>query len=314
MSDQASWEAGSTQILMFHRVRPAESAAFGLPDCYRLRGTSLTPTEFEQALAEAGPLVSLDAVEQALAQGQDPPPGAVLTFDDGYREHLDLVAPLLAARGLTGTFYVATGLHGAGRDVAVVDAWYWLIDHAERRSASIALPDGTRFRGRVDTLQGKSAWVAGQPKAALLAAPPAIQRQMIDALADELGCALPSDLPARLYLRPDEWPALCEAGMRLGAHSIRHPRLTELDDAALVVEVAGSMATVRPLCLPVSFAYPDGAHDERVVHRVRGSGASSGVTCEPGQVKRGADLMRLPRVFVTHQTVRSRGAPRAALS
>lgn len=301
--ERASRIAG-TQILMFHRVRPAEPTAFGLPDCYRLRGTSLTPTEFEQALAEAGPVLSLGAVEEALAQGLDPPPGTVLTFDDGYREHLDLVAPRLAARGLTGTFYVATGLHGAGSDVALVDAWYWLLDHATRPSASIELPHGAEYRGRVDTLRGKSAWVAGEPKTALLTASPESQGQMVAALAEEVGCVLPDDLAARLYLRPDEWPALCGAGMRLGAHSIRHPRLTEVDEGALRLEVMGSIAAVRPFCEPVAFAYPDGAHDERVANRVRGAGASSGVTCEPGLVERGADLMKLPRMFVASPAAR----------
>jgi peptidoglycan/xylan/chitin deacetylase (PgdA/CDA1 family) len=53
--------------------------------------------------------------------------------------------------------------------------------------------------------------------------------------------------------------------MRVGAHSIRHPRLTQLDDDVLQAEIEGSVDAVRRLGGPVAFAYPDGAYEERVV-------------------------------------------------
>ena len=162
-----------TRILMFHRVLPDAPVSFGLPDCYRIRGTALTASELARVVDEAGPIVPLEVVEAALREGTDPPPGAVLTFDDGYREHLNVVAPMLAERTMTATFYVATGLNGTGRAVAAVDAWYWLLDHAKGDRACIPLADGRAHSGRFDTLDGKSAWVTGELKAAFLAADPA---------------------------------------------------------------------------------------------------------------------------------------------
>ncbi|HMX09074.1 MAG TPA: polysaccharide deacetylase family protein [Microthrixaceae bacterium] len=273
-------------------------AAFGLPNCYRMRGTALTVDELVRVVEDAGPILALDVVEHALARGDEPPGGTVLTFDDGYREHLDVVAPLLAERGIPATFYVATGLHGEGAGVAVVDAWYWLLDHAVERAVRVQRPDGGEFRGLIDTYEGKAAWVGGEPKAALLAATDAQQAAMIAALAASVGSALPVDLAARLYLRPPEWPALVGLGMRVGAHSVSHPRLTQVEDDALRTEVQASVDAVGRLCGPVAFAYPDGAYDERVVREVQRAVVSSSVTCEPGVVRRGADLMRLPRVFV----------------
>lgn len=298
-----------TRILMFHRVLPDTPAAFGLPRCYRMRGTALTPAELRRALDGAGPVHPLSAVERALAQGVDPPRGAVLTFDDGYREHLDVVAPLLRERGVSATFYVATGLHGRGDVVAVVDAWYWLLDHATAPEAAVPMPDGSTFRGRLDCVDGKAAWVGGSPKAGLLEAAPEHQRRMLDALADEVRCTLPADLAARLYLRPEEWSALACLGMRIGAHSLRHPRLTQVSDADLDEEVALSLAAVSSVCAPVTFAYPDGAYDDGVVERVRRGGASSAVTCIQGVVVPRTDLMRLPRLFVTPQDLRTDFVP-----
>jgi peptidoglycan/xylan/chitin deacetylase (PgdA/CDA1 family) len=291
---------------MFHRVRPAEPVAFGLPDCYRLRGTSLTPGEFEQALDEAGPVLPLKAVEDALHAGEAPPPGVVLTFDDGYREHIDLVAPLLASRGATGTFYVATGLHGADEAVAAVDAWYWLLDNARRPMARVELPDGCIFSARLDSEAGKREWVIGTPKHALLGASPAAQQRLLSALAGALGVALPSDLARRLYMTPAEWRGLAALGMGLGAHSVTHPRLTEIDGDQLAAEVTNSLRGVVQIAGPAAFAYPDGEHNAAVVALVRQAGATSAATCIAGPVERGCDAMRLPRMFVSPRPAETR--------
>jgi peptidoglycan/xylan/chitin deacetylase (PgdA/CDA1 family) len=86
--------------------------------------------------------------------------------------------------------------------------------------------------------------------------------------------------------------------MRVGAHSVSHPRLTQVADDALRAEVQGSVDAVRQLGGLVAFAYPDGACDERVEAVVRKAGVSSAVTCDPGVVTRGVNLQRLPRRFV----------------
>ncbi len=271
--------------------------AFGFPDCYRMRGTALTVAELERVLDEAGPILPLEAVERALKAGETPPAGSVLTFDDGYREHLDVVVPLLRERGATATFYVATGLSGDGDALAPVDAWYWLLDHAERPEAAVPLPGGGVFRGRVDSLEGKEAWVTGPPKAAMLAAGPAERGRMIEALAESVGAVLPPDLARRLYLTREDWRSLAALGMRVGAHSVSHPRLTQVDDAELDREVGESVSAIAEFCSPVAFAYPDGAFDERVVKRVRAAGVSSSVTCEVGCPVGSADRLKLPRRF-----------------
>lgn len=284
-----------TRILMFHRVTADEPVAFGLPACTRLRGTALTDAELGEVLGACGPVIPLSAVERAILHDERLPPGTVLTFDDGYREHLDRVAPRLERGGHVATFYVATGIHGAATAVAPVDAWYDLLDRARRPVGRISTGVET-YEGRVDTLDGKLAWVTGPPKRAYLNATPEQQTRMRSQLAESLGVEPDNDLARRLYLTPTDWEELVRRGHRLGAHSVTHPRLTRLDNTTLRREIEESILSIQHLDPRPPFAYPDGAWNERVVAALPRS-VSSAVTCNPGPATR--NRLWLPRVFVT---------------
>jgi peptidoglycan/xylan/chitin deacetylase (PgdA/CDA1 family) len=283
---------------MFHRVVPDEPTAFGLPSSYRIRGTALTIDELERVLDDSPEVLPLAEIEDALLAGRAPKPGVVLTFDDGYREHAEVVLPVLMARRISATFYVATGLHEGSAYVALVDAWYWVLDHATRSSARVRLPDGGQYEGRLDSVASKNDWVVGVPKAALLAAGPGQQRAMLATLAESAEVVIPDNLAARLYMSRSDWSRLMQSGMRVGAHSVTHARLPDLDDSDVDAEVRASIDAVPRGPEGVTFAYPDGAYTPAIASRVARFGARSGVTCDPGGVTRGADRMRLPRVFV----------------
>jgi hypothetical protein len=51
---RADGSAERTRILMLHRVLDGAPMSFGLPDCYRMRGTALTVAELERMLDRAG--------------------------------------------------------------------------------------------------------------------------------------------------------------------------------------------------------------------------------------------------------------------
>ncbi len=285
---------------MFHRVLDDGPTSHGLPSSYKMRGTALDREEFERVIAGVEQFITLEAVEAALARGAAPPSGVVVTFDDGYAEHVG-IAQLLHERAVPATFYVASGVHADGA-VAPVDAWYWLLDNSVNRTACIPLRGGGELSCRLDTLDAKAWWIDGPPKRALLAATPCEQREMIAALADSAGVRLPPDLSARLYMRRADWGELVRLGMRVGAHGVTHSLLTRAPGREMEDEIRSSVATVAELCRPVAFAYPNGEHNEAVRAMVRAAGASSGVTCESGGVLPGSDPLMLPREFVRGQS------------
>ena len=77
---------------------------------------------------------------------------------------------------------------------------------------------------------------------------------------------------------------LLDAGWELAAHTITHPDLRTLDDAALEREVAGSRAEiVKRFGVPVDFfCYPAGRYDDRVIGAVRRAGFLGATTTIQG--------------------------------
>lgn len=290
--------SSETQVLMFHRVMPDIQAAFGLPNCYRIRGTAWTETEFEHFIKGCVDNIPLYKVESAIEEASKIPLGTVITFDDGYKEHKDIVCPILQKYGCTATFYVATGIHAASHKAAPVDAWYWLLDHAINPNIEIKFPSGNQYVSSLDCLEDKIQWVQGTPKREFLEADVDDQHKIISLLEESVHNALPHDLNEQLYLHPNDWKYLVEQGMRIGAHSISHPRLSQISVPEREKEIDVSIRTIEKLCAPVTFAYPDGAYDVSVVEYMKTTRARSSVTCVQEVVQKTTPIHQIPRIFM----------------
>jgi len=100
---------GLGAVLVFHRLGPRDPALF-----FEANHRNIIPAAlFEQLLdtlaADGVAVVSLDEALDRLAQ---PRPGrfCCLTFDDGYRDNHDILLPILQARRVPATIYIAPGL------------------------------------------------------------------------------------------------------------------------------------------------------------------------------------------------------------
>ena len=104
-------------------------------------------------------------------------------------------------------------------------------------------------------------------------------------------------IPTMPLLGWDALARLAEQGVALGAHSRAHPDLTAVDDTRLVDEIEGSAADIaaRTGSRPTVFAYPYGAHDDRVV-ATTGARFRFACTTELRPLASGDDAQRLPRL------------------
>jgi peptidoglycan/xylan/chitin deacetylase (PgdA/CDA1 family) len=110
-------------------------------------------------------------------------------------------------------------------------------------------------------------------------------------------------------LLPASWPelnGLRRAGWEIGAHTRTHPHLTELDEASIYEELAGSRADVAAHiddpC--TSLAYPYGDHDDRVVAAAAKAGFLAAATL-PSYGHR-PERLRSGRVYVAHDDTERR--------
>ncbi len=118
-------------VLMYHSV----SAGPG-PDPHRLRvspGRLASHLRFLQRIGLRG--VSLAALVRAV--DDDAAEGLVaLTFDDGYVDFAEVVAPTLEAHGMTGTVYMVAGGMGQGKPWGTPPRWPLMSEDQIRGVAS----------------------------------------------------------------------------------------------------------------------------------------------------------------------------------
>jgi peptidoglycan/xylan/chitin deacetylase (PgdA/CDA1 family) len=102
--------------------------------------------------------------------------------------------------------------------------------------------------------------------------------------------------PEGRVLTREEAGELHELGFELGAHSMHHPALTDVDDATLRAELCDSKAAVEAIAgTPCrTFAYPFGTHDPRVRAATEAAGFALAFQFAPGPWERYA-LPRAPK-------------------
>ena len=101
-----------------------------------------------------------------------------------------------------------------------------------------------------------------------------------------------------------ELKEMCGYGIEIGAHTMTHPRLTQISSVEAFNEISLSKKNLEYL-LGVSvnfFAYPYGDYSEETEKLVEKAGFYGACITKTGIVKRGADFFALKRVAIRHNT------------
>src|SRR6185312_8808937 len=115
-------------VLCYHRVA---TGVGDLPALYRQRGMVVSRSTFEaqmRAVAARFEPVSLAAVCAAARDERSLPEHPVLvTFDDGYRDVLDVAAPVLERTGIPAVVFARAPRHGSLPSWAPLDLLYHVL-------------------------------------------------------------------------------------------------------------------------------------------------------------------------------------------
>ena len=265
---------GRLLVLTWHNVHP--TWCFPAAPGAGLRGFTRQLT----FLRRVANVVPLERAARDLAAGRPLPPRAVaLSFDDGYRDSLDVVVPLLRSLGLPATFFLVPRL----LDGAAASWWEvlaWVFRRASVKAVGFdgaVLPLGTETeRGRAthavaETLKGRDA----DTRAAAI--------NELRARCHPGGTAPGHDM----FLDWVSAQKIAQAGFDIGSHTSTHHILSREDPAAQRSDLTRSRRDLEDILqVPVRhLAYPNGKagdYDGETIAAARNAGYAGAWTTHGG--------------------------------
>ena len=155
------------------------------------------------------------------------------TFDDGFREIYDLVAPLLYEKGVPSVFFPITAAID-NRELCYPQKMSLLVHALHGQHGSAAERECSEILDR----EG----VEGSSVARRISSIPYCQREALDELGTVLGCDfLAYARSVQPYLTSSQISELMRMGFAIGAHSVNHPLYSEETLGEQLLETHQSM-------------------------------------------------------------------------
>jgi len=289
--------------VVYHYIRDPHTARFP-----RIRG--LTIEQFASQVAQLQERYEMATLGSALGflQGRYKSTRSLclLTFDDGLREHVDNVCPILVRAGIQGVFFVTTSCL-SGRVVNVHKSHHLMaalgfdeyrhlvmerlgelqvtLQPPDPAQAALAYPWDTKPVAKFKHLMNYRLPIEWRT---------IVVDQLFDEyLGDEPGFA------RELYLSVADARRLQRAGMVIGGHSHAHTPLAGLEVGALAHDVSQCGAILRASLLDQPywpFSYPYGVFDEFTPAALAAAGFNCGFALEGGANPAHRSLFEIHRV------------------
>lgn len=301
-------------IVMYHYVRPDRS---NIPTGIR----PLLVSEFEAQLdwlLERYDIVRPDefmrAIELSNRCKHEPlsKPPCLLTFDDGTRDHAEVVAPILARRGLGGLFFVLSW-PAELRKMPLTHAVHWLLGlderevwHSFQRHARDRLSGEQALGDPIDAarIYHYESQIRGRIKYAANMALPAEEAERVIQSAVIAAGRTMGDLAEEWFVSASDIRDMHSAGMTIASHGCSHRSIQTLGVAGMCAEIRHASDYITGLtgCRPAWFAPPFGASGasaqsiDAMRKTMKESGILASVSTEKRYVFRGDDAYALPRL------------------
>lgn len=292
--DRCGWARGEELVVLgWHNIE--STWRYPAPPGSGLRGF----VRQMRALRSLTNVVPLDDAFAALREGRRLPRRAVaLTFDDGYRDNLELAVPVLRGMGLRATFYLMPRILDGD-----VSPWWervgWAFARAtvERAEFAGASLDLTTDRARAGSLERVESVLKTRDEAG---------RQ--DGVAELVAALAPRGSgPERdLFMDWDDAKRLVASGAAIGSHTMRHSILARESGPSQLADLQESKRLLESsLQTPVSsLAYPNGQtedYDATSKAAARAAGFASAVTTCGLVTRRGTDPLDARRRILAPQ-------------
>jgi peptidoglycan/xylan/chitin deacetylase (PgdA/CDA1 family) len=292
--DRCGWLRGEELVVLgWHNIE--STWRYPAPAGSGLRGF----TSQMRALRSMTNVVPLESALDDLRAGRRLPHRAVaLTFDDGYRDNLELAAPVLRSLGLPAMFYLVPGI----LDGDVTPWWErlgWTFAKATVERAEFAgVPLDLRTdRARAASLERAEAVLKARDEAGRQEG----VAELVEALSPRGG-----ESARDLFMDWDDAKRLVGSGSAIGSHTMRHSILARERELSQLEDLRESKHRLESsLQTPVeSLAYPNGQaedYDATTQAAAGTAGFSSAVTTCGLVTGRGTDPFAVQRRILAPQ-------------
>lgn len=240
---------GGMRILMYHGVGTND-----FPQQTFIGGLRFLRKNFD--------VVPLSAIVKKILAG-DPGTGreVALTFDDGLRNNLTSLYPILQRVETPATFFVVPGL-------VERNEWIWTHDARERLS-SLSAVDCYIFAGELQAPASDCLGIVDWMKTV-----PNKQRLEIHQhIRERTKSFVPTPMQHQQFdlMTWDELRSIDRRLITIGSHSMSHPILSMISEDEIETEIVESRRVLEErLERPVEyFCYPNGNYDDKIVAAVR---------------------------------------------
>jgi peptidoglycan/xylan/chitin deacetylase (PgdA/CDA1 family) len=248
--------AGRLVVVYYHLVNDRDVPHVSC--LYKYKNTRQFVSDLEFLIRYFAPIDLPDVIRWSKGSGSLPPNRFLLTFDDGFRECFDVIAPILLAKGIPATFFITSAF--LDNRALCYQHKASLLVNAIRKGIS------AKARGQIKGILVEIGICSSELTEGVLQ----IDYRRKEAL-DQIGEVLQVDFHAYLkdqqpYLNSSQVSELLDKGFAIGAHSIDHPYYSTLS-----LDEQLEQTLVSTSCIRKSFGLNYGAfafphHDDAVSH------------------------------------------------
>jgi peptidoglycan/xylan/chitin deacetylase (PgdA/CDA1 family) len=204
---------------------------------YRYKSVRDFKADLDFILAHYSPIDLSELLNHVQSGRRLPEKAFLLTFDDGFREMSEIVAPILTEKGVSATFFVNSAFIDNAK-MCYLNKASLLVEELQRRQ-SVALREDVARALRAQGVQSDDV-VAGILSITYR------KRALVDHLAEIVGLDFDEYLSVtQPYLTAAQIRTLIRDGFTIGAHSVDHPLYASLSLDEQISQTVDSLNAVR---------------------------------------------------------------------
>jgi peptidoglycan/xylan/chitin deacetylase (PgdA/CDA1 family) len=194
-------------------------------------------SDLDFILTNYSPIGLHTLLEHANSGRRLPPRACLLTFDDGYSEMSNVVAPILHAKGVSATFFVTSAFVDNAQLCYLNKASLLIEELIRNRSSGV--------EGQLTALL-RSRGAAGEDLKSEILSIGYAERSLLDEMAGMISLNFAEYLLKRKpYLTAAQIEDLIRGGFTIGAHSVDHPLFSAISIEEQVRQTIDSVRYVR---------------------------------------------------------------------